>query len=75
MKTYGESGYIDPLFLASALDGGISQLHAPNALHPGKNTQYPWDRKLGGPQSRSERRGVDENLSPLPGIEPQPSSP
>jgi len=34
-----------------------SQLHAPAALLPGKQLQYPMDRKLGGPQSRSGKGG------------------
>jgi hypothetical protein len=49
MKTYGESGDIGPLFLTSALDVGIGQLQAPNALLPEKIAQYPRDRKLDGP--------------------------
>jgi hypothetical protein len=40
MKTYGESGGIGSLFLTSALYGAIGQLHAQNALIPGKNAQY-----------------------------------
>jgi hypothetical protein len=51
------------------------QLHAPAALHPGKSPRYLFDRRLGGPRSRSERCGVEKNLLPLPGIEPRPSSP
>jgi hypothetical protein len=36
---------------------------------------FPLHRRLDGPQSRSERCGVEKNLLPLPGIEPQrPSS-
>jgi hypothetical protein len=33
------------------------QLHAPAALPPGKSLRYPFYRRLGGPQSRSERYG------------------
>jgi hypothetical protein len=38
---------------------GVSgQRHAPAALYfRGKNPRYPLDRRLGGPQSRSGRRG------------------
>jgi hypothetical protein len=43
------------IFLTSALAEG-GQLHAPAALPPGKKPRYPLDRRLGGPQSRSERR-------------------
>jgi hypothetical protein len=42
------------------------QRHAPATIWPrGKDPLY---RKLGGPQSRSEHRGLRKN--PLPGIEP-----
>jgi hypothetical protein len=41
---------------------GVSgQRHAPAALYPRrKNPRYPLDRGLGGPQSRSGRRGLEE---------------
>jgi hypothetical protein len=45
------------------------QHHVPAALPPETKTWYP----LGWPQSHSER--CEKNLLPLPGIEPQPSSP
>jgi hypothetical protein len=53
---------------------GVSgQRHAPAALYPwGKNPRYPLNRRLGGPQSRSGRRGQKKNL-PLSGIEPRTS--
>jgi hypothetical protein len=45
------------------------QLHAPTVLPlQGKSPWYPLDRRLGGPQSRSER-GEEENSQPLPGFE------
>jgi hypothetical protein len=48
----------------------------PRPLFPrAKSPQYHLDRVLGGPQSRSGRRGIDTNILPLPGIEPRPSSP
>jgi hypothetical protein len=40
------------------------QLHAPAALPPGKSPQYPLYRRLGGPQSRSERNGEVKILDP-----------
>jgi hypothetical protein len=46
------------------------QIHSPAALPPGKSPSYPLDRRLGGPQSRSERDGEEKNSQPLPGIEP-----
>jgi hypothetical protein len=45
------------------------QLHAPAALPPGKNSWYPLDRRLDGPQSRSGRGGEGKYSEPLPGIE------
>jgi hypothetical protein len=51
------------------------QLHAPAALLSGRDPWYTFDRRLGGPQSRSGRCELEENLLPLPGIEPGPSSP
>ena len=38
---------------------------------PGKEPRYPMKRGLGGPQSWSGRFGEEENLSPLPELEPQ----
>jgi hypothetical protein len=48
-----------------------SQLHAPAALPPGKDPLVPLDRRLDGPQSRSERGGLEKNSQPQPEIEPQ----
>jgi len=43
----------------------------PRPLHPqGKSPQYTLDRRLGGPQSRSEGGGEGINSQPLPGLEP-----
>jgi hypothetical protein len=47
------------------------QLHAPVALPQGKSPWYPLDRRLGGPQSRSGRGGLEKNSQPPQGIEPQ----
>jgi hypothetical protein len=46
------------------------QIHAPAASSPGKSPLYPLDRRLGGPQSRSGRGGVEKNFQPPPVIEP-----
>jgi hypothetical protein len=41
------------------------------ALYPqGKSPWYPLDRRLGGPQSRSERGEEEKNSQPLAGLEP-----
>jgi hypothetical protein len=45
------------------------KLHAPAALPPEKESRYPLDRRLGGPQSRSGRGGEEKNSQPSPGIE------
>jgi hypothetical protein len=50
--------------------GVNGQRHAPAALYPrGKKPRYPLDRRLGGPQSRSGRRGQKKSPLPLLGIE------
>jgi hypothetical protein len=44
------------------------QLHAPAALPPGKRPRYSFDRRLGGPQSRSGRYG-EVKIFTLSGLE------
>jgi hypothetical protein len=46
------------------------QLLVPASLLPGKEPQYPLDRRVGGPQSRSGHGGEEKNSQPLPGLEP-----
>jgi hypothetical protein len=42
----------------------------PRSLYPqGKSPCYPLDRRLGGPQSRSERGGDEKNSQSLLGLE------
>jgi hypothetical protein len=41
------------------------QLNAPAALAPGRESWYPLDRKLGGPQSRSRSSGKEKNPNPV----------
>jgi hypothetical protein len=48
------------------------QIHAPAAFPPGKESQYPFDRRLCVPQSRSGHGVKEENPQPLPGIEIHP---
>jgi hypothetical protein len=50
-------------------------LHIPAAYPWGQSLQYPLDRRLDGPQSWSGYYAVEKSLLPLPGFEPQPSSP
>jgi hypothetical protein len=47
------------------------QLHAPAALSPG-DTRYPFYRRLGGPQDRSEQV---RKISPPPGFDPRTVQP
>jgi hypothetical protein len=57
MKAYdGVHVYIH-IFLTSALVGGEWSASRPGRFTPGKEPQYPSDRRLGEPQSRSERHG------------------
>jgi hypothetical protein len=70
------SGGIAPPFLTSALHGAEWSTSRPGpSILEEKSPRYPLDRRLGGPQSRSGRCGVDKNTLPLPGIEPWLSSP
>jgi hypothetical protein len=46
------------------------EIHTPVALPPGKETQYPLDRSLGGFQSRSGFGCEEKKSQPLPGLEP-----
>jgi hypothetical protein len=63
--TYGKVKVQLHVFLTSAL------YRDEWPLHPGgKDTRYPLDRRLGGPQSRSGRGGEVKNSHPLPGLEP-----
>jgi hypothetical protein len=46
------------------------ELQALTSLTGGKKLQYPLDRRLGGPQSRSGRGGNYKKFRTLPGIKP-----
>jgi len=47
------------------------QLHALVALHWGKRSQYPLDKRMGGPQSQSGNGGKKKkNSLPPPGLKP-----
>jgi hypothetical protein len=43
------------------------QLHAPAVLPAGKESLYPLNKRLGGPQSRSGRGGDDKKIPDLTG--------
>jgi hypothetical protein len=54
----GEKSYSSYSFLTSALDGGEGSVSHPGCALPSrKDTRYPLDRRLGGPQSWSGYRG------------------
>ena len=57
--------YSSTLSLTLALDGG--PMPRPGCFTPGKETQYPLYRRLGGPQGRS---GQVRKISPQPGFNP-----
>jgi len=75
MKTYRGAVIYLHAFLTLALDRDEWSSHVPATLPLGKEHQYPLDRKLGGPWSQSGCSGKDKISLPLPGIEPQLSSP
>ena len=56
---------INTLSLTSALDGVGGQRHAPGLFTLGKETRYPFCRRLGGPQGRS---GRVRKISPPTGV-------
>ena len=54
------------LSLTSALGGGGWLTPRPGRFTPGKETRYPWYRRMGGPQDLS---GQMRKISPTPGID------
>jgi hypothetical protein len=56
---------IDPYFLHLGTSWRWVVSFTPRPLNPrGKSSRYPLDRKLGGPQSQSGRRGEEKILDP-----------
>jgi hypothetical protein len=74
MKAYGVVAVYTHIFLASALADMNCQLDAPAALPSEKEPRYPFDRRLGGPQSRSGRSGEEKILDPTGTRTPIPRS-
>ena len=56
-------------FLTSELDGCEWSTLRPDRFTLGKETRYPLNRWLGGPQSRSGPFGEEQKLLPLLGLE------
>jgi hypothetical protein len=69
MKTHWWSAGIAPRFL----DRGVWSVSFPDLYLRGNTPRYPLDKRFSGPQSRSGRGGVEENILTLPllGIEPR----
>jgi hypothetical protein len=71
MEAKGERRYRSYSFTTWALDEGEWSASSPGrALAPGKDARYPFDRRLGGPQSWSNTEAREKIILPLPGIEP-----
>jgi hypothetical protein len=76
MKTYGGVEEQLHAFLTSGLDTGEWSASSPGRFTlRGKNPRHPLNRRIGGPQSRSGRRGEKKNSQYLPEVEPQSYSP
>jgi hypothetical protein len=60
MKTYEGVDVNIHVFLTSALVGGKWSASRFGLFSPGKEPRYPLDRRLGGPQTRSERSGEEK---------------
>jgi hypothetical protein len=59
------SGYIDPRILELSISWKSVVSFTLRPLYsPGKSPRYPLYRRLGGPQSRSGRRGEEKILDP-----------
>jgi hypothetical protein len=71
MKAYGGSEGITPriLDLGTRWRRVVSVTARPLYLQGKSPWRYPFDRRLGGPQSRSERGDEEKNSQPLPGLE------
>ena len=67
-----EQSYSTTLSLTSALDVSGLSTPRPGRFIPGKETQYPLYRRLGGPQGRS---GRVRKIFPPPGLDPRTVQP
>jgi hypothetical protein len=74
MKAYGGVDIEIKIFLTPALAEGEWSASRPGRFIPGEESQYPLDRRLVGPQSRSGRRGEEEILDPTGTRTPTPRS-
>jgi hypothetical protein len=65
----GSRGGIVPFIRKRGIRFRLMVNSRPGCFTPGKETRYRMNKRLDGPQSRSERNGEEKNLSPLPGFE------
>jgi len=63
------NGGIAYAFLTSALGGGEWSASRAGRYIPRESPWYPFNRRPGGTQSRSERGSKEKNSQPLPGLE------
>jgi hypothetical protein len=71
IKMYWDSGGIDPHILELGTRWRWVVGFMPRLLyHQGKHPWYPFDRRLGGPQSQSGCGGEEKNSQPLLGLKP-----
>jgi hypothetical protein len=74
-KTHGGLGVKIHVLLTSELVRGIQSALCPDCFIPGETAlRYPLDRRLGGPQKRSGRRGEEKNLAPTETLNSDPSA-
>jgi hypothetical protein len=75
MKVYRWSTGIAPLILNLGTRWRWVFNLSPRPFYPEKESRYPSNRRLGGPQSRSGRFGEENDLLPLLGFKPQIAQP
>jgi hypothetical protein len=76
MKVYWGSGGITPRILDLGTRWRWMVSFTPRPLYPpGNSPWYPFDIRLGGPQSPSGYGGEEKNSQPLPGLEPPINQP
>jgi hypothetical protein len=71
MAYWGSGGTAPPILDLSTRWMCLVSFTPPPLYPKVKSPWYPLDRRLGGPQRRSGRGGLEKNSQPPPGIEPQ----
>jgi hypothetical protein len=76
MKTYRKGRGIDPLILNFGTIWRWVANFTPRSLYPWeKEHQYPWKRRLGGPQNWLGPLGKEKNVCPFWELNPKSFSP